>query len=225
MKLTRSELKSLIRETLREELNKTKLNEKWETFDGGWGPVKLWYSDSVSEFRAFLKNAASAGIKGLRLFITKDVYLAARASELNHDMIMDIASDNYIVDDINQYEAATCGFPKVADFDNDNFEMQDEESREDFDRFMDARYSKLAGKTMLDPRTGEVLWVHDGKPHTLIADCGTFEVSLYSYYSRQFPEFKYGDDDLSGLYHEYKLFETSDLYFVLKPLIKRLYMT
>ena len=74
-----------------------KLNEKWEILEADWGPTKLWYSTSTSEFRAFLKNAASAGIKGLRLAIGEGVYLAARASDLNHDNIIDIAAENYLV--------------------------------------------------------------------------------------------------------------------------------
>ena len=80
------------------------LTEKWETFDAGWGPVKLWHSTSVSEFRAFLQNAASAGIKGLRLSIADGLYLAARASDLNHDMIVDIAADNYLIDEPMDFE-------------------------------------------------------------------------------------------------------------------------
>ena len=207
-----------------------KLTEKWETFDAGWGPEKLWHSTSVSEFRAFLQNAASAGIKGLRLSIADGIYLAARASDLNHDMIVDLAADNYLIDGPMDFEWSTCGFPKLADFDNDNFEGKDydEEDLEwtsEYEKQEAAKYAAIAGQEydVIDQETGEShTFVRDGKPHMLVADCGTFEVALYNFYSKEFLAYKNGD---GGIKTNFQLFENSDTYFALKPLIKKLYMT
>ncbi len=210
--------------------NKARLGnllEKWETFDIGWGPVKLWHSSSISEFRAFLSNAGSAGIKGLRLSITDGLYLAARASDLNHDNIVETAEDNYICDKGINFEWSTCGFPKLEDFDNDNFEGKDpgeEAFFAEIDAASKAQYGSYKDKAVIDPETGETLWIHDGKRHMLVADCGVFEVALYQFYSQQFPQFKYGDTNNTEYLCKRDLFETSETYFVLKPLIKKLYM-
>ena len=209
-------------------VNQNKLSEKWTAFDTERGPVKLWHSSSAPEFRAFLLNASSAGIKGLRICIANDLYLAARASELNHEDIIGTAEDNYLFIDAKEFECASCGFSKISDFDNDNYERKDAtgNKRSAFAKLEAedlAEYAKLAGKPIIDPKTKEVLWTHDGKQHSLVADCGTFEVSLYLFYSEQFPQFKYGDTDVC--YTEHILFEQSNTYAVLKPLIKRLYMT
>ena len=207
-----------------------KLIEKWETFDADWGPEKLWHSTSVSEFRAFLQNAANAGIKGLRLSIADGIYLAARASDLNHDMIVDLAAENYLIDGTERFEWSTCGFPKLADFDNDNFEGKDydEEDLEwtsEYEKQEAAKYAAIAGQEydVIDQETGEShTFVRDGKPHMLVADCGTFEVAIYNFYSKEFLAYKNGD---GGIKTNFQLFETSDTYFALKPLIKKLYMT
>ena len=202
------------------------LTEKWETFDSDWGPEKLWHSTSISEFRAFLQNAASAGIKGLRLSIADGIYLAARASDLNHDTIIDIATDNYLIDGTETFEWSTCGFPKIADFENDNFEGKDwDEDDIAWSAEMDAEYAAIKGQEydIIDPETGECnTFVRDGKRHILVADCGTFEVALYNFYSREHIAYKNGD---GGRKTNFRLFETSETYFALKPLIKKLYMT
>ena len=207
-----------------------KLTEKWETFDAGWGPVKLWHSTSVSEFRSFLQNAANAGIKGLRLSIADGIYLASRASDLNHDMIVDLATDNYLIDGTENFEWSTCGFPKADDFETDNFEGNDWDEEDlawiSADQAQEAaKYAELIGKeyNVIDPETGEShTFVRDGKPHRLIADCGNFEVDLYNFYSREHLAYKNGD---GGSKTNFKLFETSATYFALKPLIKKLYIT
>lgn len=206
------------------------LTEKWETFDSDWGPEKLWYSTSVSEFRAFLRNAASAGIKGLRLSIANGIYLAARASDLNHDTIVDIATDNYLIDGTEDFEWSICGFPKISDFENDNFEGKDWDEDDlawsaEMDAGEDAEYAAMKGQEydVIDPDTGEAkTFVRDGKQHTLVADCGTFEVALYNFYSKEHLAYKNGD---GGSKTSFRLFETSETYFALKPLIKKLYMT
>lgn len=200
------------------------LIEKWEAFDAGWGPVKLWHSDSVSQFRAFLQNAAAAGIKGLRLSIADGVYLAARASELNHDNIVTIAEEEYLITGNEDLEWSIWGAPKIKNFDLDNFENDYiDDTLFEFDTQSDPEFVRFAGKPMLDPNTGEVLWTHDGKRHLLVADCGAFEVGLRNFYSEKFPEFKYGDH--LKIRRNLDLFETSATGKALKPLIKQLYMT
>jgi hypothetical protein len=206
------------------------LTEKWETFDSDWGPEKLWHSTSVSEFRAFLQNAASAGIKGLRLSIADGIYLAARASDLNHNNIVDLAADNYLIDGTEDFEWSTCGFPKLADFNNDNFEGKDWDEDDlawsaEMDASEDAEYAAMKDQEydVIDPETGECkTFIRDGKKHMLVADCGTFEVALYNFYSREHLAYKDGD---GGHKTNFRLFETSETYFALKPLIKKLYMT
>jgi hypothetical protein len=210
------------------------LTEKWETFDYYRQPVKIWHSTSASEFRAFLQNVPSTGIKGLRLAIKDGVYLAARASELSHDSLTDIAVENYLIDSRKDVEWSTCGFPKVEDFDTDNFEgnnddnFDGEELGDDYTDLEDdvkARYAALAGEKYIvtDPDTAEVFeFVRDGKQHELIADCGTFEVRLYNFYSREYIAYQNGDGIGKT---NFKLFETSETGYALKPLIKKLYIT
>jgi hypothetical protein len=207
-----------------------KLNEKWETFDSDYGPAKIWHSTSASEFRSFLRNAPSMGIKGLRLIIGDGIYLAARASDFNHENIVDIATDNYLIDNNDKLEWLTCGFPKCSDFDEDNFECNgssemDPDFSAEWDAQVEAEYAAVKGQkyTVIDPETGEAKeFVRDGKRHILIADCGTFEVELYNFYSKEFLAYKNGD---GGRKTNFQLFETSNTYFALKPLIKKLYMT
>ena len=206
------------------------LLEKWETFDSDWGPEKLWHSTSISEFRAFLQNAASAGIKGLRLSIADGIYLAARASDLDHDGIVDIATDNYLIDGTEDFEWSTCGFPKLEDFDIDNFEGKDWDEEDlawmaEGEAEEDAKYAAMKDQeyVIIDPETGERhTFIRDGKRHMLVADCGTFEVALYNFYSRDYLAYQQGD---GGIKTNFLLFETSATYRALKPLIKRLYMT
>jgi hypothetical protein len=189
--------------------------EKWEIFSAGWGPTKIWHSDSVSEFRSFLQNAANNGIKGLRLSITDGLYLAGRASDVTHDNLVALAVKNYIAERSTKFEWSTCGFPNLKAFEQDNIE-QDFFDDYDYDNYEED------GEDVMDPETGEILWEFDGKIHQLVADCGTFEVALYNFHSEQFPQFKYGD---GRYFKQYKLFESSETYFALKPLIKKLYMT
>jgi hypothetical protein len=110
---------------------------------------------------------------------------------------------------------STCGFPNLKAFEQDNIE-QDFFDDYDYDNY------EVDGESVIDPETGELLWEFDGKAHQLVADCGTFEVALYNFYSEQFPQFKYGD---GRYFKKYDLFESSETYFALKPLIKKLYMT
>lgn len=202
------------------------LTEKWEVFDANWGPVKLWHSDSVSEFRSFLQNAGNTGIKGLRLMVKDGFYAAANAAELIHDNMLDIAKDNYLIISGRRadFEWSSCGYPNMKACDEANIEnsfSEEEDFDYDFDR--DREYLDYKGQDVVNPEDGEYFWTSDGKYHALRADCGNFEVSLWAFYSKQFPEFRYGCDPTHP--REYRCFEDSELYFVLKPLIKKLYMT
>ena len=118
------------------------LTEKWYTGDNV-AFERLWHSDSISQFRAFLQNAGQSGIRGLRLSIAPDCYLAARASDLNHDGIVDLANSLYLTD-LRQkdFEWSTVGYPKADDFEIDNFEnMDDLEADEDTEDSDDLEFS------------------------------------------------------------------------------------
>jgi hypothetical protein len=203
----------------------TDLTEKWEVFDTHWGPAKIWYSDSVSEFRSFLQNAGNTGIKGLRLMVKDGFYAAANAAELIHDNILDIAKDNYLITSGRRadFEWSSCGYPNMEACYNANIEnsfAEEEDSDYDFD--INREYLAYEGQDIIS-EDGEYLWTSDGKRHVLHADCGNFEISLWTFYSQQFPEFRCGCNPTNP--REYPCFEDSELYFVLKPLIKKLYMT
>lgn len=180
-------------ENLWEPIDK-KLVEKWETLDYYRNDTrKIWYSTSVSEFRAFLKNAGNAGIKGLRLSITDGIYLAGRASDVSHNLLVSLATENYFINGDEDFEWSTCGFPDMDAFDEDNFET-----------YMFKEDMKLTEAEAEEK---------DLENHMLVADCGTFEVALYNFYSKDHPE-------CDGR----RLFETSDTYFALEPLIEKLYV-
>ena len=72
---------------------------------------------------------------------------------------------------MRDFELSTCGFPKMDDFDNDNFECNDlDETDQAFaDEWyaqQEAEYAAIKGQgyTVMDPETGEVKeFVRDGK--------------------------------------------------------------
>jgi hypothetical protein len=204
------------------------LYEKWEILDARWGPTKLWHSNSVFELRTFLQNVHTTGVKGLRFSFNDGLYLVANGMDLTHDNMVQLAKDAYIADKNDKFEWSTAGIPNHEAFSEDNVENtyfadEDGEWLDEYnDEFAD-EYTLAKGSAVIDQETGEVIWVHDGKHHVLIADCGTFEVSLYNFYSKQFPEFKYGD--YPKYYSVKRLFEDSVTYKALQPLIKKLYMT
>ena len=112
-----------ISEALIAEYTDESLNEKWYQWDSVVHGV--WYSDSASQFRSFLKTAAGTGIKGLRVCIRPDCYLAVKASDASHTMLIDFAKQNYLIDPSLKYtdfEMFTCGFPKCADFTANNID-------------------------------------------------------------------------------------------------------
>ena len=174
-------------EELLAEYSPESLNEKWYQWDSV--VQGAWYSDSVSQFRAFLQNAAAAGVKGLRVCLRPDCYLAVKAGEAAHVMLIDFAKQNYLVDpnlNYTDFEMFTCGFPTCADF-----------SFDDIDQL----------RPSYKPFTYE----------TLIADCGGFEVDLYAFESTQFPEFV--NTAAQKYFGKAINLETSETYRALKPLI------
>jgi hypothetical protein len=174
-------------EELIAEYSSESLNEKWYQWDSV--VQGAWYSDSISQFRAFLQNAASTGITGLRVCLRPGCYLAVKAAEASHTMLIDFAKQNYLVDPTLKYtdfEMFTCGFPKCADFTTSNID------------------TLMPG---YKPFTYE----------TIIADCGTFEADLYFFESKQFPDFV-NPSAQKWLGKAINL-ETSETYRALKPLI------
>ena len=175
-------------EELIAEYSSEPLDEKWYQWDSV--AQGAWYSDSISQFRSFLQNAADAGIKGLRVCLRPNCYLAVKASEASHTMLIDFAKQNYLIDPALKYtdfEMFTCGFPKCADFTSSNID------------------TLVPG---YKPFTYE----------TIIADCGKFEADLYFFETKQFPDFiNLSAPKWLGKAID---LETSETYNVLKPLIK-----
>ena len=233
------------------------LNEKWYTGDS-LAFERLWYSDSISQFRAFLQNAGQSGIRGLRLSIAPDCYLAARASDLNHDGIVALANSLYLTDLCQKdFEWSTVGYPKVDNFDIDNFEglddleadedatysddlefssievpeedLEDEDENEDEisdeQRFNDYYTDQLRAadtsydyKNIKDFRSVFQENATSSIRGRLIANCGTFEVSLYNFKSDQVPE------SLKSERAKYaQVLESSETWKAIKPLCKKLY--
>ena len=183
-----------------EEFNKiynelSELNEKWYTGDDPtW--QRVWFSDSASELKQFIFNIISEGkVRGLRANIAPDSYAVARALDLNHDGIDDTLDRLYLDHaDWEHCEHITIGIPKFTDFDLDNFESNLDEPFED-----DAWENKPSGGY-----------------ETLVADCGDFEIDLYGFRSKQFPEHRSTT--------KFPYFEGSETERIFKPYIKKIYM-
>jgi hypothetical protein len=179
------------------------LNEKWYDMED-YGN-RLWFSDSAVEFKNFMRNLPSSGLKGVRLCIAPDFYLAADAGEYQHDTMVETARDSLYIPIPDNIERTTCGIPKCTDFELGNFEI--EQLRQD----------------ALDDPDDETLAMYldyDAEQDylgTLVADYGIFELSLYNFKSKECPE--YISDRSSATY-----FEDSETYRVLKPLLKRIYV-
>jgi hypothetical protein len=184
----------LINEYSAAQENSSVLAEKW--YIGDPTRERVWYSDSISQFRNFLINLPNTDLKGIRICVAPDAYLAARASDLGHFQILDFMQygiyDAYEDDDIpdigssSRFEMASCGIPKAEDFSLDNFEVQ--------------RYE-----------------FEDEVKDRLVADCGTFEVLLYQFKTDKVP-------DYVSEYKNAKVLESSEIWRVIKPLTKRLYV-
>lgn len=247
-------MKNFTEALIEEYISSDILTEKWYVGDD-FAFERLWHSDSISQFRAFLQNAGQSGIRGLRLSIAPDCYLAARASDLNHDGIVDLANSLYLTDlSQRDFEWSTVGYPKAEDFDIDNFEgmddletdedandlefssmevsedyLEDEDETEDEisdeQRFNDYYTDHLrAADTSYDYKDIKDFRSVVQEDFTsdirgcMIANCGTFEVSLYNFKSEQVAETLKSERAKHA-----KTLESSETWKVLKPLCKNLY--
>jgi hypothetical protein len=180
------------------------LNEKWYNDAEIWGG-RLWFSDSAIEFKNFMQNLSSSGLKGVRLCIAPDYYLAANAEDFQHDTMIEAARDILYITPPDNIEYTTCGIPSCIDFELGNFEIE--------------LYRQYALDDPNDETPTKYLNYDAAKDYigTLVADYGTFELSLYSFKSKACPEYK--SDREHATY-----FEDSEIYRVLKPLLKRIYI-
>lgn len=183
----------------------SQLQEKWHKVDTEWDETyRIWFSDSAIQFKNFMQNLSSSGLKGIRLCIAPNFYLAANAEDLNHDMMEDLASENLYVT-VPSTEKITCGVPRCTDFELGNFEIEQ---------------LKQAAEEYPDDEDYQQYLNYDAEADyqgTLVADYGTFELSLYNFNSKACPE--YVSDRKYATY-----FEDSETYRVLKPLLKRIYI-
>ena len=187
--------------SLYEELSQ--LNEKWYNSEEYSG--RLWYSDSEFRFRDCMRNIAKSGLKGVRLVIATDLYLAANAEESDHEIMCDAAKEELGIVIPANVEFTTCGIPKCTDFEMANYEIED---------------LKQAAMEDPDDRFFQMYLNYDAEKDykgNLIADYGTFELDLYLFNSKSYPGYKSKNPNA-----EY--FEDSETYRVLKPMLKRIYI-
>lgn len=185
---------------LYEELSQ--LNEKWYNLEDSG---RLWYSDSEFQFKDFMRNLPKSGLKGVRLIIAPDFYLAANAEDFDHVMMCNTAEDELGIKIPADIESTTCGVPKCTDFEIANYEIEE-----------------LKWMAMEDPEDESIqkyLNYDADKEYqgSLIADYGTFELNLYQFKSKSYPNYDSGNPNA-----EY--FEDSETYRVLKPMLKRIYI-
>lgn len=178
------------------------LNEKWHTLEDR--DARIWFSDSAVAFKNFMRNLPSSGFKGVRLCVAPDFYLVANAEDLCHYAMEEAVKEELYLD-IPKTEWATCGIPKCTDFDLGNYELaeliQDAQDSPD-DDFYDEYRNYDTEKAYLG---------------MLVADYGTFELNLYSFRSKTYPEY-------NSNYTHATYFEDSEIYRVLKPMLKRIYI-
>jgi hypothetical protein len=185
------------------------LNEKWYNIEAHGNRLwfhskRLWFSDSASEFKNFMQNLPSSGLKGVRLCIAPDFYLVANAEDYNHyDMLITAEEELYL--EVPDTECTTCGIPKCVDFDLGNFELR-ELQQDALESPDDSFYDKYRNYNAEKEYQG-----------MLVADYGIFELALYSFKSKECPEYK-------PTYQHATYFEDSETYRVLKPLLKRIYI-
>ena len=165
-----------------------RLNEKWYRLEDFWG--RIWFSESEVQFRDFMSSLSSNGLKGVRLIVAPNFYLIANAEDFNHDTMCEIAESELYVEVPSKTEWTTCGVPKCVDFEQANYELEDLDN--DYDPT--AEYKGM-----------------------LVANYGTFEISLYNFKSKECPDYK--PRNASAPY-----FEESETYKALKPLLKRIYI-
>ena len=178
------------------------LNEKWYDIEA-YGD-RLWFSDSAVEFKNFMRNLPSSGLKGVRLCVAPDFYLVANAEDYNHDT-METTAEEELYLDVPITERTTCGIPRCTDFELGNFEIR-ELQQSAIENPDDPFYDKYRNYDAEKDYQG-----------MLVADYGTFELSLYGFKSRECPEYK-------PTYQYATYFEDSETYRVLKPMLKRIYI-
>ena len=187
--------------SLYEELSQ--LNEKWYSLEGY--NERLWYSDSEFSFRDFMRNISTSGLKGVRLIIAPDFYLAANAEGFDHFTMCLLAEEELGIDVPADVESTTCGIPKCTDFELANYEIKD---------------LKQAAMEGPDDESLQKYLNYDAEKDykgNLIADYGTFELDLYQFNSKSYPDYKSAKVNA-------KYFEDSETYRVLKPMLKRIYI-
>ena len=181
------------------------LNEKWYEIESY--NRRLWFSDSAIEFKNFMKNIGDSGLKGVRLIVAPGFYLVTTAEDFSHDAMIDLAEHELFLEvpPESKLEQTTCGIPKCTDFELGNYEVAerrqlalDYPDEEDFAEYLE-----------YDPEQE-----YQGR---LVADYGTFELALYWFKSREYP------DHLSERQYA-TYFEDSETYRALKPLLKRIYI-
>jgi hypothetical protein len=180
------------------------LHEQWYTSEEFEG-YRIWFSESEYTFRNFLRNLPSTGMKGVRLVVAPSFYLATNAEDLDHQMSLEVAEEELGFKPSGETDQATLGIPKCVDFELGNFEI--------------AELAQAAIEYPDDEEYADYLDYDAEKDYAgmLVADCGSFEITLYTFKSKTYPEFK--PQIKNPTY-----FEDSELYRVLKPLIKRLYI-
>jgi hypothetical protein len=118
---------------------------------------------------------------------------------------METTAEEELCLEVPDTERTTCGIPKCTDFELGNFELRElqqgaiENPDDDF-------YKKYIDYDVEKDYQG-----------MLVADYGIFELALYSFKSREFPEYK-------PAYRYTTYFEDSGTYRVLRPLLKRIYI-
>lgn len=190
---------------LYEELDKlnTTLNERWYNLPEY--ECRLWFSDSEVQFRNFMKNISSSGMKGVRLVVAPDFYLVANASDIDHFTMETAAAEELYLDVPNNLEKTTCGIPKCTDYELGNYEIE---------------FLKQEAQENPDDEDLAMYLNYDSEKEyqgMLVADYGTFELSLYAFKSKTCPEYVPVSQD-------FDYYEDSETYRVLKPLLKRIYI-
>jgi hypothetical protein len=154
-----------------------------------------------------MKNLPASGLKAVRLVVAPDFYLVANAEDMQHGTMCDCAAydlDLELPSDA-EIEYSACGVPKCTDFEMGNLENE---------------YLRQAALENPDDEELQQYLNYDIESDykgTLVADCGDFELDLYYYKSKAYPSCN--PDVIDSIY-----FEDSELYRVLKPLIKRIYV-
>ena len=181
------------------------LNEKWYDIKDYGG--RIWFSDSAIDFKNFMKNIGSSGLRGARLVVAPGFYLVGTAEDFNHEFMLDIAENElFLTLPISSIiEQTTCGIPKCVDFELGNYEV--------------AERKQFAIDFPDDEDSAEYLAYDAEKEYQgrLIADYGSFELTLYWFKSREYP-----DHVSERQYATY--FEDSETYRILKPMLKRIYI-